>query len=229
MGQSRNDDGTFGESDGEGNGKGKAAAGLVALGTAGAIAMSAVGGGAAASGGAGAGGVAAESAGLPGNFATRVSKGKKSARKGKADDAWRDLNVSKLKDPAKKALDCAVNSYGQVRNFFLRNPCKTLDRQLFTLADTAGNNFVVSVSWVRMRDRGDVSELKTLIDTDGTGSVAPLGFAVLKSQGVRFTGVPFKSDPKGNVLVVAEAAVASGKPDPALMEAAVEIAVELPG
>lgn len=108
-------------------------------------------------------------------------------------------------------------------------PCKALDRQLFTLADTAGNTFVVSVSWARMRDRGEVGDLKALIDTDGTGSVAPLGFAVLKSQGVRFTGEPFRSDPKGNFLVVAEAAVASGKPAPALVKAAVEIAVELPG
>ncbi|MBC6451577.1 hypothetical protein [Actinokineospora xionganensis] len=218
--QPRNADGTWK--------KGKLTAGVLAVGTVGAMAMS--GGGAAASGGgAGAGGVAAESVGLSGNFAARVRKGKKSARKGKPDDAWRDLNVRKLKDPAKKALNCAVNSYGQVREFLLRNPCKELDRQLFTLEDTAGNTFVVSVSWVRMRDRGDVGDLKRLIDTDGTGSIAPLGFSVLKSQGVRFTGEPFRSDPKGNLLVVAEAAVASGKPDPALMEAAVEIAVELPG
>lgn len=225
MGQLRNPDGTFGGWDG----KGKAAAGLAVLGTVGAMAFGTGGGAAAGAGGAGSGGVAAESAGLPGNLTARASRAKKSASKGKPNEAWRDLNVRKLKDPAKKALNCAVNSYGQVRDFFLRNPCKALDRQLFTLADTAGNTFVVSVSWVRMRDRGHVGDLKTLIDTDGTGSVAPLGFTVLKSQGVRFTGKPFKSDPKGNVLVVAEAAVVSGKPDPALVKAAVEIAVELPG
>ncbi|MGH3862917.1 hypothetical protein [Actinokineospora sp.] len=210
--------------------KGKLTAGVLAAGTVSAFAMGNAGGGAAASGGgAGAGGVAAESAGLPGNLTARTNRAKKSAGKGKPNEAWRDLNVRKLKDPAKKALNCAVNSYGQVRDFFLRNPCNSLDRQLFTLADTTGNIFVVSVSWVRMRDRGDVDDLKTLIDTDGTGSVAPLGFPVLKSQGVRFTGIPFDSRPKGNLLVVAEGAVASGKPDPALMDAAVKVAVELPG
>lgn len=51
----------------------------------------------------------------------------------------------------------------------------------------------------------------------------------MKSQGVRFTGTPFESRPKGDLLVVAEAAVAAGKPDPALVEAAVQVAVELPG
>lgn len=218
--QPRNPDGTW---------KGKFSAGVLAVGTVSAVAMSGSGGAAASSSGAGAGGVAAESASLPGNFAARVSKGKKSARKGKVDDAWRDLNVRELKGQAKKALDCAVNSYGQVTQFFLRNPCKSLDRKLFTLADAAGNTFVVSVSWVRMRDRGDVGDLKALIDTDGTGSVAPLGFAVLKNQGVRYTGTPFESRPKGNLLVVAEGAVVSGKLDPALVEAAVQVAVELPG
>ncbi len=59
-----------------------------------------------------------------------------------------------------------MNSYGQVRDFFLRNPCKSLDRTLFTLADPDGNTFVVSVSWVRMRQRGDVRRLEDLIDVD---------------------------------------------------------------
>jgi hypothetical protein len=205
--------------------KGKLTAGVLAVGTVSAFAMS--GGVAGSGGGAGAGGAAAESAGLPSNFTARVNKGKKSARKGKPDEAWRDLNLRKLKDQAKNALDCAVNSYGQVTDFFLRNPCKSLDRQLVTLADTAGNTFVVSVSWVRMRAKGDVGDMERLIDTDGTGSVAPLGFSVLKSQGVRFTGEPFRSESKGDLLVVAEGAVVSGKPHPALVEAAVEIAVEL--
>ncbi|WP_436492254.1 hypothetical protein [Actinokineospora sp. HUAS TT18] len=191
------------------------------MGIAGAIAMS---------GGAGGGGVAgsaADAAGTSGGVSARVRQGKDSARKGKGDDAWRKMNLKKVKETSKGAIDCAVNSYGQVRDFFLRNPCKSLDRTLITLTDPAGNSFVVSVSWVRMRDKSDVGDLKTLIDTDGTGSVAPLMFSVLKSQGVRFTGNPFHSRKDRDVLIVAEGAVVSGKPDSALMEGTVEVAAEL--
>lgn len=59
-----------------------------------------------------------------------------------------------------------MNSYGQVRDFFLRNPYKSLDRTLFTLADPDGNTFVVPVPWVRMRQRGDVRRLEDLVDVD---------------------------------------------------------------
>ncbi|CRK59867.1 hypothetical protein [Alloactinosynnema sp. L-07] len=133
----------------------------------------------------------------------------------------------KAKDVTKDALDCAINSYGQIRDFFVRHPCKSLDRTLITLADPAGGTFVVSVSWVRMRDKDDVGDLKSLIDTDGTGSVTPLMFTAMKNQGIRFTGTPFHSRPEKDVLVVAEAAVVAGKPDAALMEGTVHVAAEL--
>jgi hypothetical protein len=196
--------------------------GLAALGTAGAVAMSGgAGGGTAASG-------AAESAGAPKSVSVRMKRAKESARKGKADDAWRKMKLKKkAKDVAENALDCAINSYGRVRDFFLRNPCKSLDRTLITLVDPAGGTFVVSVSWVRMRNKDDVGDLKTLIDTNGTGSVAPLMFGALKRQGVRFTGTPFHSRPEKDVLVVAEAAVVSGRPDADLMDDTVHVAAEL--
>ncbi|WP_285612778.1 hypothetical protein [Actinokineospora globicatena] len=170
-------------------------------------------------------------AGAPANVAVRpdaAAKPNRGARKSKADENWRKLRVRQVREATENALDCAVNSYGQVRNFFLRNPCADLDRTLFTLADPAGNTFVVSVSWVRMRSTKDVRPLKRLIDTDGTGSVKSLGFDLLKHQGVRFTGTPFRSRPTGDVLVVAEGAVVSGKPDPALFEQTVDLAAELP-
>ncbi|MGQ0838328.1 hypothetical protein [Actinokineospora sp.] len=200
---------------------GKGSAGLVAIGAAGAVALS--------GGGTGAGGAAVDSAGAANSVSVRVKQGKEAARKGKSDDAWRNLNLRKVKQAAENALDCAINSYGQVRDFFLRNPCRSLDRTLFTLADPEGNTFVVSVSWVRMRDKDDVGPLKTLIDTDGTGSVSPLAFAALKDQGIRFTGTPFRARAQRDLLVVAEGAVVSGKPDPALFSGVVDVAAELPG
>lgn len=177
-------------------------------------------------GGVGAGGTAGEAGGMS---ASRVTQSKQSARKGRADDAWRQLNLRTLRRVAEPAVNCAINSYGQVRDFFLRNPCRSLDPTLFTLADPAGNTFVVSVSWVRMRQRDAVGRLKNIIDVDGTRSVTQLGAALLRTQGVRFTGTPFRSRPQRELLVVAEGAVVSGQPDPELFTTVVDVAAELPG
>ncbi len=157
------------------------------------------------------------------------AKPDKTTKKANSDGAWRKLKLRKVKETAEDALDCAVNSYGQVREFFLGNPCKSLDRTLFTLADPAGNTFVVAVSWVRMRNKDAIRPLKRLIDTDGTGSVKSPAFAALRSQGVVFTGTPFRSNPDRDVLVIAEGATVSGKPDPLLFKEVVNLAAELPG
>jgi hypothetical protein len=179
--------------------------------------------------GAGLGGTAGEAVGSANISAARVAQSKQAARKGRSDDAWRGLNLRRVRHLAEPAVNCAVNSYGQVRDFFLRNPCKSLDRTLFTLADPGGSTFVVSVSWVRMRQQGDVRRLKDLIDVDGTGSVTQLGAAALKAQGVHFTGTPFRSRPQRDLLVVAEGAVVTGAPDPAFFSVVVDVAAELPG
>lgn len=209
--QPRNADGTWAS-----RGTGVVAAAAIAIGAA------AMGGGAGvggAGGGASAGNVSA----------ARVTQSKQAARNGRADDAWRHLNLRSVRRLAEPALDCAINSYGQVRDFFLRNPCRALDRTLFTLTDGAGNTVVVSVSWVRMHGRDGVRRLKDLIDVDGTGSVTQLGADLLQAQGVRFTGTPFRSRPKGTLLVVAEGAVVSGQPDPAVFATIVDVAAELSG
>lgn len=187
---------------------------------AGAIAVAAANG----VGGAGLGGTTGEAVG-----SARVTQSKQAARKGRSDDAWRGLNLRRVRQIAEPAVNCAINSYGQVHDFFLRNPCKSLDRTLFTLADPDGNTVVVSVSWVRMRQQGDVRRLKDLIDTDGTGSVTQLAAGALRTQGVRFTGAPFRSRPRRDLLVVAEGAVVSGHPDPAFFSTVVDVAAELPG
>jgi hypothetical protein len=159
-----------------------------------------------------------------------VAQSKQAAQSGRADEAWRALNLRTVqRRNADPAVDCVSNSYGQVRDFFLRTPCRALDRALFTLADPAGNTVVVSVSWVRMHDPDAVGRLKSLIDTNGTGSVTQLDVATLRAQGVRFTGTPFQSRPQQDLLVVAEGAVVTGQPDPELFATVVDVAVELPG
>ncbi|PWW64451.1 hypothetical protein [Actinokineospora spheciospongiae] len=196
----------------------KGGAGVVVIGAAGALVLS---GGT----GAGVGGLGTEAAGAADSVSVQA---RNSSRKTKSDSEWKRLRLRKVREDVENALDCAANSYGQVRDFFLRNPCKSLDRTLITLADPSGGTFVVSVSWVRMRAKNDVRPLKDLIDTDGTGSVHALGWPLLKSRGVRFTGTPFRSRPTGDHLVIAEGAVVSGHPDQALYTASVEAAALLP-
>ncbi|HEX2132202.1 MAG TPA: hypothetical protein VHH15_11635 [Actinophytocola sp.] len=211
--QPRNPDGTW---------KSRGGAGVVLAGAVLALGVNGIGGGA------GVGGTATESLGAGNVSAARVTQSRQAAKQGRADAAWRGLNLRRVRRIAEPAANCALNSYGQVREFFLRNPCRSLDRTLVTLADPGGSTVVVSVSWVRMRQRGDVGRLKRLIDVDGTGSVTQLGAQVLRQRGVRFTGTPFRSRPRGGVLVVAEGAVVSGHPDPAFFALVVDIAAELP-
>lgn len=196
----------------------RSGAGVLAIGAVGALVL---GGGP----GAGVGGMGTDIAGTADSVSVQA---RNTGRKSKSDSEWKRLRLRKVRENVENALDCAANSYGQVQDFFLRNPCKSLDRMLITLADPSGNTFVVSVSWVRMRAKNDVRPLKDLIDTDGTGSVHALGWPLLTSQGVRFTGTPFRSRPTGDHLVVAEGAVVSGNPDPALCTASVEAAARLP-
>ncbi|OLR90520.1 hypothetical protein [Actinokineospora bangkokensis] len=150
-----------------------------------------------------------------------------SSRRAKADQEWKRLRLRTVREAVDNAADCAVHSYGEVQRFFLAHPCRSLDRTLLTLADPDGGTFVLSISWVRTRSRSDTADLQRLIDTDGTGSIAPLAFSALKARGVRFTGTPFQSRRSGDTLVVAEAATVSGTPGASLMEGSVAAASRL--
>lgn len=162
--------------------------------------------------------------------AARVAQSKQAAVKGQPRLAWRKLGLRSLRKPrVKSATSCVINSYGQVRGFFLSHHCSSLKRTLFTLADQDDNTFVVSVSWVRMRQRGDVGPLKKLIDVDGTGSVTAIGAELLRVNGVTFTGTPFRSRPRGNRLTVAEGAVVNGRPEPEFFKTVVDVAAHIPG
>ncbi len=101
----------------------------------------------------------------------KKAEAKKAARKGDADEAWRRMGMRTLKKAVKQDLKCVTNSFGQVREFFARTPCKSLDRVLFGLGDDQGNSVVVSVAWVGFHTRGDARQFKRLDDVHGTGNV----------------------------------------------------------
>jgi hypothetical protein len=201
-------------------GAGKAGA-VVAAGV---LAMSVAAG----SGGLSLGGGATSIESVGTNLTKAKSEGRKSARKGDADSAWRQVNMRTLKRTAKPALECLSHSFGQVRDHFVRNPCKSLDRTLFAIGDDQGNAAVVSVAWVGFRNRRDAGEFKKLIDVHGTGDITPLATPLLNLADIRFTGLHYQSRSDGSTVVIAETESASGQVSGEVLDAVADMASWLP-
>jgi hypothetical protein len=157
-----------------------------------------------------------------------VSRGKGNAKQGKRDDAWRDMGLRRLKQASKHAVNCVVNSYGEVQEFFARTPCRSLDRMLFALGDGDNNSVVVTVSWVRMRNAGNARRLQELADIYGTGSVSPLAGTLVEAADVKFTGRYYDSRRSGDLVVIAETEPLRGDPQPEFLDGLADVAAELP-
>lgn len=186
--------------------------------------MIAVGGG---FGGSGAAGSAADSA-IARALQARTTNAKGEARKGRGKAAWKRFGMRQLKRRIEPAADCVLNSYGDVRQFFLRTPCRWLRRTLVTIGDGDGNTVVVAISLVRMSTARQARQLKELTDTDGTGNVAAIGAVGPRLGDIEFTGEHYDSHRRGRMTVIAEAEPVRGQPGGATMDAATEVAVVLP-
>jgi hypothetical protein len=156
------------------------------------------------------------------------SSSKDAARKGRNDEAWKRLGLKSLKKITKQELACTPYSFGQVRQFFLRTPCRSLHRRLVAIGDTAGNTIVVSVVWVRMPKAESATRLKELIDVDGSGDVSPLAGSVLKLNGIHFAGDHYASRRDGALIVIAETTSGGGRPRSEVLDDAADVAVEFP-
>ena len=157
-----------------------------------------------------------------------ISAAKNGARKGDADQAWRRMGMRTLKKKAKQDLTCVASSFGQVRGFLVRHPCRSLERVLFAIGDDRGNVVVVSVAWVGFRTRRDAREFQRLEDVHGTGDITPLAGALLDLADIRFTGRHYRSRPAGSTTVVAETEPATGRVGEEMLGALADVAVLLP-
>lgn len=110
----------------------------------------------------------------------------------------------------------------RVRDFFLENPCRGLDRAQFPLTDVNGNTIVVLVSWVRMPGGQRAREFRELIDVHGTGDIRPV------VPVTRFTGNHYDSERRGSTVVVAEAEPVDGRAPAEVLEAVPGVATKLP-
>lgn len=103
------------------------------------------------------------------------------------------------------AASCVAHSYGQVKNFFERQPCTALHRASFEVLDREGDVVLVAVSWVQMPDQSSAGALRQLLDASGTGNVTELSREQGKYRTVRYTGDIYASHRDGSVVVNAQA------------------------
>lgn len=208
-----------------GGGGGKKGAGVV---VAGALALTVVAG----TGGAGSfGGLGATEVGPGGSslrLGPRKAEGQKAARKGDAEGAWQRMGMKQLKRTARQQAECVAVSFGEIREFFIRNRCTSLERVLFAVGDGAGNTAAVSVVWVGLASTGDAREFETVMNRHGSGDVHPLGSHLLDLAEIHFTGLRYGSDRDGKSVTIAEAETAGGRIDHDTLDALAEVAAHLP-
>jgi hypothetical protein len=201
--------------DGEGGGGGMA----VAVGLAAAV----IAGGGGVAGGAGGASVGGQ------GVSVRKADAKRAARTSDSKEAWRRIGMRQVKQTAtKRDLGCMRATFGEVQRSLIRNPCTSLDRKLFAIADRRGNTALVSVAWVRFRTSGHRRRFQKVIDVYGTGDIKPLGAGLLGMRDIRFTGRYYHSIPRGARLTVAEAEAVSGSFAPKVLDEFAEVAAELP-
>lgn len=204
---------------GGGGGRTAAAAAVLVLGLVGATGV------------AGGGGPAGSSAGGSAGVSTvsgRKAEGQKAAKRGDRDGAWQRLGLRRLDDRVRRQAECLSASHGEVREFFLRTPCTSLDRMVIAVGDGAGNTAVVSVAWVGFRTTRDLRAFKRLEDRHGTGDIHPLGAPLLGLADITFTGHNYGIDTDGTTIAIAEAERATGHLAPDALDTLAEVAAYLP-
>lgn len=202
---------------GGGRGTGAVVAGMVALGLAG-------GAGALPLGTTGVGTGSGSSLQLQ----TRKADGQKSAKNGDLAGAWQRLGMRQLKRAARQQAECVAVSFGEIREFFTRNRCTSLERVLFAVGDGDGNSAVVSVVWVGLASTSDAKDFETVMKRHGSGDIHPLGAPLLGLANIEFTGLRYGSDRDGKTVTVAEAETATGSIDHETLDAIAEVAACLP-
>src|SRR5262249_17551685 len=162
-----------------------------------------------------------------GDLRARTALGAEAARKGRYDEAWQHLQLRAVNGYATSEQGCAPYSSGQVRQSFAGTPCRRLDRALLVVG-TGGDAIGISVIGGQMPSTNPATQLKQMLDKDGTGDISPLPGQELALDDIRFTGKHYSSRRSGALVVTAEAEPVRGQPATDLLDAVTQVAVELP-
>lgn len=98
------------------------------------------------------------------------------------------------------ASDCAAHSYGEVRTWFQHHPCTRIDRAWYEVCDEHDNKAVLSVAWVEMPDEDSAAELKTVVDTPGTGNATELSKDDGPYRDTSYSGYYYRSSRDGDTV-----------------------------
>jgi hypothetical protein len=142
--------------------------------------------------------------------------------------AWRELTLHGGRVAVARATQCAPNSFGQVRDFFVRTPCRSLRRELLAVSDTRGNTIAVSIVWVQLPSGAAAQDLKRLADASGTGNVKPISNRRPDVATARFNGNYYASRRSGSLVVIAEAAPTRGHPSATLLHQVAQVGAAFP-
>ncbi|HEX7659742.1 MAG TPA: hypothetical protein VF444_09690 [Pseudonocardiaceae bacterium] len=175
-----------------------------------------------------------------GQIDSDVARSKQSAKKGGGTPteteavsqaeakAWRKAGVQQVKKYVDQQLQCALQSYGQIQQFFIQNPCDNLHQALYVLPDLHGNTIIGKVSWIRMPSNETAEQFLKLENTYGTGDVTPFISQVLELDNIHFTGRYYQQKREGSLVIIAETEPLHGHPTAERLQQAADQAVTLP-
>jgi hypothetical protein len=163
----------------------------------------------------------------PRDLPARTSRASRSARKGRADEAWSRMGIRRIKKSAMRYAECVAVSTGRVRQFLEHTPCRSLRRMLFVVG-TGQAAVLVSVVWISFRTRGQAAAFKDVEDIPGSGDIRPLAATVLDIRHIEFTALHYHARPRGSTITVAETEALSGRPTTQALNAIADVAAYLP-
>jgi hypothetical protein len=162
-------------------------------------------------------------------FASRVAASQAAARQGDIAGAARALGMTAGPSGKRHNVNCAAFATGQVRQYLLRTPCRSMDRLLFTIRDARGGTIAVAVAWVDFPSAAQAEQFRLIDAKPGTGQINPLPGSVAGIPNVHLTGRHHRSDRVGTTAVSGDAEpVVAGQQSDGLLDAIAGIAVLLP-
>lgn len=159
---------------------------------------------------------------------TGLAASQQAARQGDFATAAARLGLRAGPSSRRRDTNCAAHATGQVRQYLRRNPCRYVDRLLFTIRDSRGGTMAVAVAWVTFRTPAQARGFKQIDDTWGTGQIVPLPGAAAGIPDVRLSGQHYRSRRNGALAVAAEAEPVTGQQSDRLLDQVAGVAVLLP-
>jgi hypothetical protein len=163
----------------------------------------------------------------PRDLSARTSRATRSAKKGRADDAWRRMGLKRLKRSSVQYGKCVAGSTKRVQRFLARTPCRSLHRMLVVVGNGTAS-VITSVVWISFRTRRQAAAFKRLEDVPGSGDIRPLAAAVLGMGDIEFTAEHYRARPRGSTVTIAESEALSGRPSARALDAIADVAAWLP-